>query len=177
MKSTKNILAPVIFSIVFANSSLATQIEPPPEGKARPVQQDLFELHMFPGWFQPLQPLRDETQHKGSSRLLVKLHDGSAIINPPEEELAWSSSGSFLPLAELTWEDAKKLWGEPRGTTFDLLCDSRAEKDVYHLDTKFAKERLASYRLRGIGIVKPEWVSVSKKEVDEQPDAAHRLPK
>jgi hypothetical protein len=52
------------------------------------------------------------------------------------------------------------VWGEPRESTFDLIADCRPEMDVYHMDTKFENGILTSYRLRGIGITNPTWVSV-----------------
>ncbi len=143
--------------------SFATQVEPYPEGELRPVS-DLFELHMFPGWFKPL---CDQKQYKGSSRLVVKvLGDGSAILNPIGE-LGFPPNA--VDLHNLSQETAKYLWGEPRGVTFDLICMTRSsEMDVYHLDTKFTNGHLSSYRLRGIGIFQPAWKNVIQQESEEK---------
>lgn len=136
-------------------------LEPTYEGykQERKVRDDLFQLDMFPGWFKPI---CDVKSYKGSSRLVVKLTpDGRAVLNPKGEELGWSSD--TIELKGLTFENAKMLWGTPNGPTFDLLAGPRArsnDRDVYHLDTKFTDGLLTSYRLRGIDICKPEWVSV-----------------
>lgn len=125
----------------------------------RMIRTDMFELWMFPGWFKPL---CDVKSFKGSSRLVVKLTaDGSALLNP-EGEGAWSSD--TVSLKDLTFSDAKVIWGAPRGFIFDLLAPPRAgsnDWDVFHLDTKFADDGvLSSYRLRGINICSPRWVNV-----------------
>jgi hypothetical protein len=148
---------------IFAWSCISpafASLEPAPlDGKPVEVRKDLFQLDMFPGWFKPI---CDVQSYKGSSRLVVKLTaDGGAILNPKGEERGWSSD--TIDLHGLTLENAEKLWGSPRGMTFDLLAGPRLrsnDRDVYHLDTKFTNGELTSYQLRGIDICKPEWISV-----------------
>jgi hypothetical protein len=162
MRKTFKFIIPsclTLLGIVFSCTtypSFGTQFEPYPEGKLRIVRDDLFELHIFPGWFKPL---CDQKQYKGSSRLVVQLmSDGSAILNP-SGELGFPPNA--IDLNGLSLENAKIVWGEPRGMTFDLICMTRGpEMDVYHLDTKFVDGKLNSYRLRGIGISKPAWISL-----------------
>jgi len=149
-------LAAISIVACYVFPAYANQFEPAPEGKLKPVSTDLFELHMFPGWFKPLS---DQKQYKGSSRLVVKvLKDGSAVLNPVSET---GFPPDAIDLHDFSLENAKALWGEPRGMTFDLICMTRSpEMDVYHLDTKFADGHLNSYRLRGIGISKPVWKAI-----------------
>jgi hypothetical protein len=148
----------IAFSFVYP---AAASLEPTYDGykNERKVHDDLFQLDMFPGWFKPI---CDVQSYKGSSRLVVKLTaDGGAILNPKGEELGWSSD--TIDLHGLTLENAEKLWGSPRGMTFDLLAGPRLrsnDRDVYHLDTKFTNGELTSYKLRGIDICKPEWINV-----------------
>lgn len=147
--------------LAFINTALplqATQIEPTVNSESS-IRTDLFELTMFPGWFQPMKQI---TRYKGNSRVVVKLlPDGSAILNPPDEGFGWSSNN--VDIKSLSEQDACDIWGEKRGETFDLLANPRPKSndfDVFHLDTKFENNRLNSYRLRGIGISNPEWKKV-----------------
>jgi hypothetical protein len=114
---------------------------------------------MFPGWFKPI---CDVKEYRGCSRLVVKLlPDGSALLNPKDEHDGWSAN--TIELKGLTPENARLIWGEPRGITFDLMAGPRAQssdRDVFHLDTKFLAGKLAEYRLRGIDITRPDWKKV-----------------
>ena len=69
---------------------------------------------------------------------------------------------------QLSLEGAKKLWGEPRKHvvndhpfyTFDAHSTWNGEQNLYHLDLAFANDaRIMGYRIRGIGIIHPEWVT------------------
>lgn len=62
--------------------------------------------------------------------------------------------------------DAKEIFGKPiyRGTfySFDALAPAEglSETELFHIDFKFDKdEEVAAYRIRGIGIVHPEWIT------------------
>lgn len=149
----------VSFVAAFAGPAKASQFEPAPISSPTNSRKDLFQIDMFPGWFKP----RCKTHsYKGSSRLVVKLmQNGSAILNPKDEGFGWSSN--TIELKGLSLKNAELLWGKPRGITFDLLAEPSlrsADTDIFHLDTKFVDDELASYRLRGIDITKPEWVAV-----------------
>jgi hypothetical protein len=117
-------------------------------------RDDIFDLYMFPGWFKPRCDLKS---YQGNTRIVVKLtSDGRAILNPKNEPDGASSN--TIELRGLSLENATMLWGAPkRESTFDLISETSAEKNVFHLDTKFVDGKLSSYRLRGIGICKPEW--------------------
>lgn len=67
----------------------------------------------------------------------------------------------------LSREEAIALWGEPRKNkedagnfcTFDARTMHADEPNIYHLDLKFDNnQRVIAYRVRGIGIVHPQWV-------------------
>ena len=67
---------------------------------------------------------------------------------------------------KLTREEATNLWGEPqerevirRFFTWDAFGTWNKEKNLYHLDFELHKGHLISYRVRGIGISNPQWVS------------------
>lgn len=67
---------------------------------------------------------------------------------------------------QLSLPDAKVLWGSPREHasksfyTFDAESEEDGEKNVYHLDLKFKNHaEVVAYRVRGIGISSPKWVS------------------
>lgn len=72
-------------------------------------------------------------------------------------------------LPKLTFNTAKQLWGEPQHYklsdfdfyTFDAHSVFGQEENIYHLDLRFDNsENLTKYRVRGIGIFNPKWVSV-----------------
>lgn len=158
MNDMKKVVLIAAGALLLVLPSQATQIEPTINSESS-IRTDLFELTMFPGWFQPMKQI---TRYKGNSRLVVKLlPDGSANLNPPDEGFGWSSNN--IDIKSLSEREAQNLWGERRGETFDLLANPRMQSndyDVYHLDTKFTNDRLSSYRLRGIGINKPAWKTV-----------------
>lgn len=90
------------------------------------------------------------------------------IGRPP----GWSDRVSFykegLGWTKLTFEDAKKIFGEPRLRgmsktlfyTFDTFVTVQREKQLFHLDLRFdSAGTIESYRIRGIGIRNPTWVS------------------
>ncbi|MDQ5933433.1 MAG: hypothetical protein QG574_731 [Cyanobacteriota bacterium erpe_2018_sw_21hr_WHONDRS-SW48-000092_B_bin.40] len=69
---------------------------------------------------------------------------------------------------KLSLESAKKIFGEPhlRGVgkttfyVFDTYVTFQREKQLFHIDMKFAQDgTIESYRIRGIGIRNPQWVS------------------
>jgi hypothetical protein len=71
---------------------------------------------------------------------------------------------------QLTFEDARNLWGEPRKNydsrgpgaffTFDASNSSNLEPNIYHLDFKFdANHVVCAYRVRGIGIGTAQWIT------------------
>jgi hypothetical protein len=84
----------------------------------------------------------------------------------------WSDRTSFyttdLGWTKLTLEASKKIFGEPRAHgigkivfyTFDAPAIVQHEKQLLHLDMKFdSTGTIESYRIRGIGIRNPQWVS------------------
>jgi hypothetical protein len=69
---------------------------------------------------------------------------------------------------QLSLEGAKNLWGEPRKHvvndhpfyTFDAHSTWNGEENLYHLDLAFTKDGvIMGYRVRGIGIFNPQWVT------------------
>jgi hypothetical protein len=80
----------------------------------------------------------------------------------------WNTRISFLDKKRgwvlLTLDEARRLWGSPRVhegfATFDAKSIWNDEPNIYHLDLKFDQVGgLVAYRVRGIGISNPEWVS------------------
>lgn len=84
----------------------------------------------------------------------------------------WSDRTSFYKTdsgwSKLTLEDSKKIFGEPHVhgigkivfLTFDAPAMVQHEKQLFHLDMKFnSAGTIQSYRIRGIGIRNPQWVS------------------
>ena len=90
---------------------------------------------------------------EGSRLILHITADGRAILNPK----TGSTKSCLVDLKTLTRDKAKMLWGEPHAMTYDLISFSRNEMDVYHLDLCFANGKLNQYKVRGIGISKPEY--------------------
>lgn len=90
-----------------------------------------------------------------STRLVLLITpEGKAVLNPAKDN---NKKSSTVELKKLTREKAKTLWGEPRAMTYDLVSFSRNEMDIYHLDLCFTEGLLNSYRVRGIGVIKPEY--------------------
>jgi hypothetical protein len=86
--------------------------------------------------------------------------------------LDWTERTSYLidgkGRTQLSLESAKELWGGPRKHvvhdhpfyTFDAHSTSNGEENLYHLDLGFTKDGvIMGYRVRGIGIVNPQWVT------------------
>lgn len=83
----------------------------------------------------------------------------------------WMVRTSFLGdkgWTALSLDGAKELWGEPRRHTFDdqnfYTFDSHSfyggEENIYHIDLRFGHGKLLeAYRVRGIGITNPLWVT------------------
>ena len=70
--------------------------------------------------------------------------------------------------SKLTLEDAKKIFGEQRLRgigktqfyTFDAFVTVQRERQLFHLDLRFDSQGIiTSYRVRGIGIRNPQWIS------------------
>jgi hypothetical protein len=69
----------------------------------------------------------------------------------------------------LTKGQAQAVWGEPHFvfdrtgiSTFDAYGSYIGEKNLYHLDLVFEDGKILSrYRVRGIGIVRPQWIGIS----------------
>lgn len=68
----------------------------------------------------------------------------------------------------LSLEEARELWGEPRYNvmsqydfyTFDVRSKYGDETNLYHLDLRFGDDHvLKAYRIRGIGIKNPNWIT------------------
>jgi hypothetical protein len=77
---------------------------------------------------------------------------------------------------QVTFDKAKTFWGNPtKHTSFgdpyysfaahsepvkEVFGEEVNEDNIYHLDLKFdAKNTISGYRIRGIGIGKPEWIT------------------
>lgn len=104
---------------------------------------------------------RPEPEYKNQSP--KQSHDGVF--------LDWKARTSFLKKnvgwTKLDFEEAKALWGKPRehfafiGTfyTFDAHSFHGDEENIYHLDLHFEDGELEAYRVRGIGITNPVWIT------------------
>jgi hypothetical protein len=72
---------------------------------------------------------------------------------------------SFLNLKTLSLEAAEALWGKARiGSHRIKIFDFQkplSESVDYQLDTKFRREKLSAYRIRGADFQNPRWVKLS----------------
>lgn len=105
--------------------------------------------------------------------------------------IGWSERVSFPPKPEeperklLTLDDAKEFWGEPQKHSYEserrygkpfytfhahsklqktMYNQSFDEDNIFHLDLRFDDTGVISaYRVRGIGISKPQWITADWK--------------
>ncbi len=96
---------------------------------------------------------------KREARSLGRLPDWSDRISFFREGPGWT---------KITLNDARKIFGEPmvRGVgetqffAFDAYATVQKEKQLFHLDLRFGGDgAISSYRVRGIGIRNPQWVT------------------
>ncbi|MGD9684126.1 MAG: hypothetical protein AB7W16_23415 [Candidatus Obscuribacterales bacterium] len=95
--------------------------------------------------------------------LLLRISfDGKAIINPQGDEYP-----TTMPLANLSYQDALFLFGQPKDTKDGIkvfsLALAQSSEPVYQLETKFTGGRLRSYRVVGRAVHDQSWI-VLKKE-------------
>lgn len=111
----------------------------------------------------------------------IKFIDGNS---PPKQKKPfkgsiipdWTDRTSFKKKGkgwtQLSLTEAKTLWGEPRTHkvkgkqfyTFDAESTFNGERNLYHLDFQFGTDELIiAYRIRGIGIRDPQWVTAEWK--------------
>lgn len=100
-----------------------------------------------------------------SSATKIPRHDTDLIISDWAERTRYLIDGKGW--TQLSLEGATKLWSEPRKHvvnehpfySFDAYSTSNGERNLYHLDLGFKKDGIImAYRVRGIGISKPEWI-------------------
>lgn len=120
----------------------------------------------------------------GIGHLQTYFSSSARLSGPVPISKDWQDRISFQRHGEtertkLTMSDAKRFWGEPKRHviegavfyTFDahspleqVMDDQVQEDNIYHLDLKFDdKGIIAAYRIRGIGISKPIWISAEWK--------------
>ncbi len=91
---------------------------------------------------------------------------GVASLNPTDYAYP-----AVPKLEALTIEEATKLWGTPTKSfnyqTFDLVT-TNGKHSTYHLDVEFTATWIAAYRVRGIGITNPKWITV--RDIWQVPD-------
>jgi hypothetical protein len=135
-----------------------------------------MSLHFCPHWSEYLYGEKEYKPINRPIRIMLKLDgEGNATVNPKNEPLGTSLDN--LDLSKVTEKAAQENWygrNKPDGIiTFDLIPESgMTEMDVYHLDAKFENGKtMSSYRLRGIGIRNPRWVSLvdTSRETEKQP--------
>ncbi len=123
---------------------------------------------------------RNGTGHLQSHCLMSVFHERPEseykLGNLPKQSfdgvfVDWRIRTSFLKentgWTRLGFTEAKELWGEPRrhfsevGTyyTFDADSYHGNERNIYHLDLDFEDGALEGYRIRGIAITNPQWIS------------------
>lgn len=113
-------------------------------------------------------PIEGMAHLQSKDKVHAPKQDEQNIGRPP----GWSDRVSFykdgLGWTKLTLEDAKKIFGEPRlrGVgktqfyTFDAFVTVQREQQLFHIDLRFNSQGIIeSYRIRGIGIRNPQWVS------------------
>lgn len=138
---------------------------------------EIISLYFCPNWYYASR-VNSERVLKG--RVVFQLNqNGDVLVNP---------KGSGF---EFMWRDAVRLEdisqsvalaglggrvNKDRTITCDLLTENGSfENNVYHLDLKFDGEKLASYRVRGCGVVAPSWVEVIGKVVDARKSTGDEL--
>lgn len=118
---------------------------------------------------QILHALTEKIKASGETAFL-RVVEGKATINPRENDFPYAYNLQDISLKEL-----ELVWGVARGCgqsgnlierTFDLIAINGPEKDIFHIDAKFASDKLTAYRVRGIGISNPVWI-----EMGESPKA------
>jgi hypothetical protein len=175
MKSSKRsfvfgIVLLAITAIAAADSSKATQYSPEVTAKAaefnRINQIDLKTLHFVNGWSKVLYTSQERPIDNGRCLILRTIGKSEFVLNQKPELLG--DAHYIINLEKVSEKIAREIWGgrpnEDGGITCDLITEFGShEMDIFHLDMKFADDQLSSYRLRGIGIQKPQWISPSRE--------------
>lgn len=161
----------------------ATQFEP--EALAKYTEHNrlnhitITPLRFCPGWRKSLKAKHDQGCELNGFRTILKVDGaGKALLNPQEPfSFAWS----MFDFKSISAANAKDLFGGKINidgtTTCDLVSeDCNKEANIYHLDLKYTEGKLSEYRLRGIGITNPDWISVLKTpapptKTESAPDA------
>jgi hypothetical protein len=103
-------------------------------------------------------------QGASHSTARIPKKDDGIVIRDWSQRICYEIDGRE---SQLTIQNARKLWGEPRKHivdgrtfyTFDADSIWSGERNVYHIDLGFNKDGLAmAYRIRGIGIKYPKWI-------------------
>lgn len=90
----------------------------------------------------------------------------------------WFLRKSFLKADDgwekLTKAEADRMWQERsehtahrRFISYDISSEFNGESNIYHLDLQFGTQVPVAYRLRGIGITNPKWIS--KGDLTDKP--------
>lgn len=150
-------------------SAEATQIEPEAYAKYTEYNRlnhiTIKPLRFCPGWRNALRHKHDERCELDDYRVILKVDgSGKANLNPLEP---YSFAWSMFDFKSISAAYAKDWLGGKINidgtTTCDLVSeDYNKEADIYHLDLKYVEGKLSQYRLRGIGISDPDWISVLK---------------
>ncbi len=81
-----------------------------------------------------------------------------------------TSVGDMLSLRGLVLSEVEKLWGPSKDDAsgayrtiglWGFWAVDKREKSIYQIDLKCVAGKLSSYRLRGLHISDPEWISVN----------------
>jgi hypothetical protein len=117
----------------------------------------------------------------GAGHLQASGYQSSKVFGSVPISLSWDDRIGFLDpntnkWKPLTWTDATSFWGTPHKhlvggrafSTFDVksvklkrvLDEPIDEENLYHLDLSFNDRGIIfAYRIRGIGVSNPEWIS------------------
>jgi hypothetical protein len=159
-----------ITAIASIDSSSANQYPPEVAAKTAEFNRinhiDLKTLHFVNGWSKVLYTSQEHPVDNGRCLVLKTIGQSDIVLNPKPERP--SDSLYIINLEKINEKAAREIWGgrpnEDGGITCDLITElGNREMDIFHLDMKFVDDRLSSYRLRGIGIQKPQWVSLSRE--------------
>lgn len=100
------------------------------------------------------------TDRPGPLIVLKQSFNGKRVLNPQGEGYPKSTS-----LKGLSWEDAFKLFGNPRetenGINAFVLQYANGGRCFFTLETKFSDGKLQSYRITGRNIQETKWTPVS----------------
>lgn len=191
MKSSKRSLAfgialLAITAIAAVDSSRATQYPPEVTAKAaefnRINQIDLKTLHFVNGWSKVLYTSEDRPVDNGRCLVLKTIGKSEFVLN--QKPALLGDAFYIINLEKVSEKIARETWGgrpnEDGGITCDLITEFGShEMDIFHLDMKFTDDKLSSYRLRGIGIQKPQWISLNRevlrKPINPEPPNAFGL--